>query len=85
MERVTGVLVEQRVPLNRPVAGKFRDELSIIRHLSVEAAVPLKNVVAALDFVSVAPFTYEFALIRWPHGCTRHDQKKKERERRLHA
>jgi hypothetical protein len=85
IERVAGVVVKQRVVLNRPAPGEFHYELSPIRYFAVEAAIPLENVITALDFVGVTPFTRKLALSARLQGCTRRHQTEGKRKHSFHA
>jgi hypothetical protein len=85
VERVTSVAIEQTAIPNGPASGEFRDQFTTVNHFAVESAVLFEDVMTALEFISVTPFTCECSLRGWLQGCARRHKTEREREHSFHA
>ena len=59
VERITCIGIKEIITVNRPAAGKLRNEFFAINHVTAKTPVAFENVAATLNVVGVAPLSYE--------------------------
>lgn len=70
LESVTEVDVIYGVGVNRPAAGKPRNEFPMIDNIPCEAAIAIEDIMATFGFIGVTPFSHQTALCDRPQSGT---------------